>query len=75
MTASPVWSKPSSDNRGLCLACTPSDFVVAIMFDKDNTPLPPYRGQTGWIEIWKGSKGYYALKNGRAGKQLNQCTH
>jgi hypothetical protein len=54
---------------------TPSDFVVAIMFDKKNTPLPPYKGQTGWIEIWKDSKGYYALENGRASKQLKQCTH
>jgi hypothetical protein len=44
------------------------------MFDAKNTPLPPYKGQTGWIEIWKSSKGYYALENGRASKELKLCT-
>ena len=53
---------------------TPSDFVVAILFDAKHSPLPPYKGQTGWIEIWKGSKGYYALENGRASKELKQCS-
>jgi hypothetical protein len=53
---------------------TPSDFVVAIMFNAKHTPLPPYKGQTGWIEIWKSSKGYYALENGRASKELKQCS-
>jgi hypothetical protein len=53
---------------------TPSDFLVAIMFDAKNTPLPPYKGQTGWIEIWKRGNGYYALENGRASKELKLCT-
>jgi len=54
---------------------TPSDFVIAILFDAKHTPLPPYKGQTGWIEIWKDYKGhYYALENGRASKELKQCS-
>jgi hypothetical protein len=54
---------------------TPSDFVVAILFDAKHTPLPSYKGKTGWIEIWKGYKGnYYLLENGRASKEFKQCS-
>jgi len=53
---------------------TPSDFLVAIMFDAKNSPLPPYKGQTGWIEIWKRGNSYYALENGRASKELQLCS-
>ena len=53
---------------------TPSDFLVAIMFDEKNSPLPAYKGESGRIEIWKKGKGYIALENGRASKELKQCT-
>jgi hypothetical protein len=52
---------------------TPSDFLVAIMFDEKNSPIPSYKGQSGWIEIWKTDKGYSALENGRASKELKHC--
>jgi len=53
---------------------TPSDFLIAILFDAKNSPLPPYKGQTGWIEIWKNGNSLYALENGRASKELKLCT-
>ena len=53
---------------------TPSDFLVAIMFDPKNSPLPAYKGQSGWIEIWKKDGSYYALENGRASKELQICS-
>ncbi len=52
---------------------TPSDFVIAIMFDEKNSPLPAYKGQSGWIEIWDNGKSLYALENGRASKKLKLC--
>ena len=52
---------------------TPSDFLVAIMFNEKHSPLPAYKGNTGWIEIWKKGGGYYALENGRASKELKFC--
>ena len=52
---------------------TPSDFLVAIMFNEKHSPLPAYKGKTGWIEIWKKDGGYYALENGRASKELKFC--
>jgi len=54
---------------------TPKDFVVAIMFDENNSPLPAYKGQSGWIEIWdRGEGSFYALENGRASKELKRCS-
>ncbi len=53
---------------------TLSDFVVAILFDTKHSPLPPYKGNDGWIEIWKNAKGYYLLENGRKEKKLKQCS-
>jgi hypothetical protein len=53
---------------------TPSDFLVAILFDAKNSPIPEYKGNPGWIEIWKNSKGYYALENGQSSKTLMQCS-
>lgn len=52
---------------------TPSDFLLAVLFDRENNPLPDYKGESGWVEIWKGENSYYALENGRAGKQLFYC--
>lgn len=52
---------------------TPSDFVIAILFDEKNSPLPPYKGQPGWLEIWDNGKSLYALENGRASKELIFC--
>lgn len=52
---------------------TPSDFFLAILFEPGNSPLPDYKGQSGWIEIWKGENSFYALENGRASKQLYYC--
>ncbi len=53
---------------------TPSDFLVAILFDAKNSPLPPYKGQTGWLEIWKENSSFLLLENGRASKELKLCT-
>jgi hypothetical protein len=53
---------------------TPSDFLIAIMFDAKHSPLPKYKGQDGWIEIWKKGNSYYALENGRASKELQLCS-
>ena len=52
---------------------TPSDFVVAIMFDAKNSPLPGYKGNDGRLEIWKDGKSYYLLENGRKAKKLQLC--
>jgi hypothetical protein len=52
---------------------TPSDFLLAILFDPSDNPLPDYKGSSGWIEIWEGENSYIALENGRASKQLNYC--
>jgi len=54
---------------------TPSDFLVAIMFNPGDSPLPDYKGQTGWIEIWYGENSLYALENGRGSKELSFCGH
>jgi hypothetical protein len=53
---------------------TPSDFQVAILFDAKNSPLPQYKGQTGWLEIWKTDNSFLLLENGRASKELKLCT-
>jgi hypothetical protein len=53
---------------------TPSDFLVAILFDAKNSPLPPYKGRTGWLEIWKADNSFLLLENGRASKELKLCT-
>jgi len=52
---------------------TPSDFLVAVMFNPGDSPLPDYKGSTGWIEIWYGENNLYALENGRASKELSFC--
>ena len=53
---------------------TPSDLVVAILFDRHNSPLPSYKGKTGWIEIWDAGPGeLLMLENGRASKEFKKC--
>ncbi|MCK5697696.1 MAG: hypothetical protein KAI02_06010 [Gammaproteobacteria bacterium] len=55
---------------------TPSDLIVAILFDSNNSPLPSYKGKTGWIEIWEAdasSEKFLMLENGRASKEFKQC--
>ncbi len=52
---------------------TPSDFIVAIMFDENSSPLPPYKGDTGWLEIWESDPDPYLLENGRASKEMGFC--
>jgi hypothetical protein len=50
---------------------TPADFLVAIMFDPANAPVP--EAEDARIEIWKGEGAYYALLNGNQDERLELC--
>lgn len=52
---------------------TPSDFLVAIMFEKDASPVPSHEGDAGWIEIWKDGEATYALINGHKSDEFDTC--
>ena len=52
---------------------TPNNFLIAIMFDAKNSPLPGYKGDDGRLEIWKDGKSYYLLENGQKDKKLQLC--
>lgn len=51
---------------------TPSNFLVAIMFDEGNAPAG-VTSPEGRIEIWKGEAAYYALVDGEKSKRLDFC--
>ena len=50
---------------------TPADFLIAIMFDRTNAPIPD--SDDPRIEIWKGENASYALVNGNEGERLDYC--
>lgn len=50
---------------------TPADFLIAIMFDPKNAPVPD--ADDPRIEIWKGESAYYALVNGNENEKLVYC--
>jgi len=50
---------------------TPADFLIAIMFDPTNAPVPD--SDDPRIEIWKGENAYYALVNGNEDESLDYC--
>jgi len=52
---------------------TPTDFHIAVLFDRNRTPLPQASGDPSWLEIWKGEAAFYALPNGDKGKRLYFC--
>jgi hypothetical protein len=51
---------------------TPSDFLIAIMFDQGASPVPALDGDS-WIEIWEGDPDTYALVNGQKNERLDLC--
>lgn len=51
---------------------TPTDFLIAIMFDPTNAPVPD--SDDPRIEIWKGENAYYALVNGNEDERLDYCS-
>jgi len=53
---------------------TPSDFVIAILFDEKKSPIPSYKGEPGHLEIWKKNGKFYILENGIKSKKLMQCS-
>ncbi|QIG53751.1 hypothetical protein G6N82_05925 [Altererythrobacter sp. BO-6] len=50
---------------------TPADFLIAIMFDPTNAPVPD--AEDPRIEIWKGENAYYGLVNGNRDERLDYC--
>lgn len=50
---------------------TPSDFLVAILFDREGAPVPD--AVYPRIEIWKEKNAFYALVNGNEDKRLEYC--
>lgn len=50
---------------------TPADFLIAIMFDPTNAPVPD--AEDPRIEIWRGEAAYYALVNGNSDERLDYC--
>lgn len=53
---------------------TPTDFLVAVMFDAGNAP-DGVNADEGRIEIWKGEAAYYALIDGDKSKKLLYCAN
>jgi hypothetical protein len=51
---------------------TPSDFLIAVMFDQGASPIPALK-RDSWIEIWKGDPDTYALVNGQKTERLDLC--
>lgn len=52
---------------------TPADFHIAVLFDRDRTPLPQEADGPSWLEIWRGEAAFYALPNGDKEKRLYFC--
>lgn len=52
---------------------TPSDFHVAVMFNREGSPLAPGEDGDPRIEIWKGEVAFYALLNGERDRRLTYC--
>jgi uncharacterized protein len=52
---------------------TPADFHIAVLFDRNRTPLPNKTDTRSWLEIWKGEAAFYALPNGDKEKRLLFC--
>lgn len=50
---------------------TPANFLIAVMFDPTNAPVPD--ADDPRIEIWKGENAYYALVNGNEEDRLDYC--
>jgi hypothetical protein len=51
---------------------TPSDFLVAVLFDQGNAP-EGVNAEDGRIELWKADTSYYALIDGDKAKKLSFC--
>lgn len=56
---------------------TPAEFLIAVMFGPDASPLPappaPDETGPGWIEIWNGTENFFALENGQPEARLEFC--
>ncbi len=52
---------------------TPADFHIAVLFDRERSPVPMKDGGPGWLEIWKGEAAYYLLVNGETAPRYSFC--
>jgi hypothetical protein len=52
---------------------TPSDFLVAVLFDPEASPIVAGPDGAPRIELWSSEGAYYALINGDTTKRLSYC--
>ena len=52
---------------------TPPDFLIAVLFGRERSPVPMKDGAPGWLEIWKGEAAYYLLVNGETPPRYSFC--